>query len=102
MPFISIIPEITVHFPRFLGNSYLEHPVLNFSEQSSNELFVSVKTTSTNGTVLYSASDRGDFIHLFIEEAVLKYQLSCGRTSVLTIDTQIRVNTDILVNVEIM
>ena len=94
--------EISVHFPRFFGNSYLEHPALDFTKEDRNELYVSFKTTSTDGTILYSASQSEDFLQMFVESGVLKYQMSCGRTSVLTLDTRITVNTDNLISVNIL
>ena len=80
--------EIAVYFPKFTGNSYLEHYMPDISETGTIDLYVTFKTDFESGTILYSSSPDQNFLHLFIENSMLKYQLSCGGGSVFVVDTQ--------------
>ena len=93
--------EVTVYFSAFNGESYIEHPVMDFSSTSTNSFYVSFKTTAHMGTVLYSAASSGEFIHLFVDDGNLKYQASCGERNVLFIASRIRVNHDNLTTVDV-
>lgn len=98
---VLYVTEKGISFPEFLGNSYLQHPNLDFSERKSNDLYLSFKTRSQDGSLLYSHGPGNDFIHLFIADGYLRYQASCGPTNVLFVDTRVRVNRDTLVSVSV-
>ena len=66
--------EIVVFFPHFSGNSYLQYNSIDLGGPSS-DLYLTFKTSELDGTLLYSADESGRFIHLFIEEGNLKFQM---------------------------
>eukprot|EP00057_Strongylocentrotus_purpuratus_P020882 XP_011675356.1 PREDICTED: protein eyes shut homolog [Strongylocentrotus purpuratus] len=91
--------ERAVHFPSFSGNSFLEYAPLDWSSSSSNSIFITIKTSTTEGSVLLSASDSDEFIHLFIQGGRLVYQMSCGLGQIVRVESSVVVATDELVEV---
>ncbi|KAK2176597.1 hypothetical protein NP493_653g01053 [Ridgeia piscesae] len=93
--------EISVYFPRFHGNSYLEHDLHDVDTTVTLDLYLSFKTTSNNGTLLFSEDEYSGFFYVFIKNGMVQLQLSCTRVNVLFIDTQTSVNNGSLTIVTI-
>ncbi|XP_071493021.1 uncharacterized protein [Diadema antillarum] len=92
--------ERALHFPSFNGSSYLEHAPLDWSTTSENSLFITIKTSATEGTVLFAANQQAaEFIHLFISDGRLVYEMSCGLGQTLRVESSVSVATDELVEV---
>ncbi|XP_070534046.1 protein eyes shut homolog [Ptychodera flava] len=95
--------DVAIHFPAFNGNSYLEHSGLEFSSELTNEIYVTFKTVATEGTIIYSAQSpanpTSNFIHLYIFNGVLNYQLNCGIGQIMTVNTLAFVSNDELIEV---
>ncbi|KAM7385717.1 hypothetical protein PAMP_001779 [Pampus punctatissimus] len=91
--------DTTVYIPAFDGTSYLELQPLAFILQSSGAsnnlpaavkdttviLYLTVKTRSTQGTILYTQEQNfGDhFLHVFLQDGSPVAKLSCGGSHVL-------------------
>ncbi|KAM7408877.1 hypothetical protein PAMA_002548 [Pampus argenteus] len=91
--------DTTVYIPAFDGTSYLELQSLAFLLQSSGAsnnlpaavkdttviLYLTVKTRSTQGTILYTREQNfGDnFLHVFLEDGSPVAELGCGGSHVL-------------------
>ncbi|XP_072042477.1 protein eyes shut homolog isoform X1 [Amphiura filiformis] len=95
--------ELAVSFPAFNGNSYLTHQAVDFSQSTTNRLYLSVKTPSTDGTLAYSVSNPSnpvsDFLHLFLDDGFVVYEFSCGLGDVFRVRSTLRVNTDELITI---
>ncbi|KAM6923263.1 protein eyes shut homolog [Lycodopsis pacificus] len=91
--------DTTVYIPSFDGTSYLEllpfSSILQLSGTSDNlpatvkdttvTLYLTVKTRSTQGTILYTQQQNfGDqFLHVFLEDGIPVAELGCGGSHVL-------------------
>jgi len=65
------------------------------------DLYLSFKTTSNNGTLLFSEDEYSGFFYVFIKNGMVQLLLSCTRVNVLFIDTQTSVNNGSLTIVTI-
>uniref|UniRef100_A0A672IFL9 Protein eyes shut homolog n=1 Tax=Salarias fasciatus TaxID=181472 RepID=A0A672IFL9_SALFA len=102
--------DSTVYIPSFDGTSYLELQPLAFllqrSGDSSNQraavkdravfLSLTVKTRSTQGTILYTQEQNfGDqFLHVFLQDGSPVAQLGCGGSHVLNAAAAQNINND--------
>ncbi|XP_035982290.1 protein eyes shut homolog isoform X2 [Fundulus heteroclitus] len=89
--------DTTVYIPSFDGSSYLTLKPLAFLPQPLNDsssrpttaeeitFYLTVKTTSTQGTILFTQEQNfGDqFLHVFLEDGSPIAQLGCGGATVL-------------------
>uniref|UniRef100_F6SBC5 Eyes shut homolog n=1 Tax=Callithrix jacchus TaxID=9483 RepID=F6SBC5_CALJA len=95
-------------FPSFNGNSYLELPFLNsVLEKEHNRtvtIYLTIKTNSLNGTVLYSnGNDFGkQFLHLFLVEGRPSVKYGCGNSqNILTVSANYSINTNAFIPITI-
>lgn len=92
--------ERALHFPSFSGDSYLEYAPLDWSTASANSVFLTLKNLATEGSVLYAANQlSNEFVHLFIQDGRLVYEMSCGLGQVLRVESTVGIATDQLVEV---
>ena len=93
--------EISVYFPRFHGDSYLEHDLHDLDSAETLDLYLTFKTTSDNGTLLFSEDGNHGLLYLFLKDGTMQFQLSCTHLNVLFIDTHTLVNSGNLTIVSI-
>ncbi|KAM9364956.1 protein eyes shut homolog [Pholidichthys leucotaenia] len=102
--------DVAVHIPSFDGTSYLElwplTSLLRPSGDNSNQpatvkesvlfLFLTLKTGSTQGTILYTQSQNfGDqFLHVFLQDGSPVARLGCGGTHVLSVAADQNINNN--------
>ncbi|XP_053732042.1 protein eyes shut homolog [Synchiropus splendidus] len=102
--------ESTVFIPFFDGTSFLElQPLASFlhsTDPGVNQpptvkdspvvLYLTVKTRSTQGTVLYSQEQNfgSSFLHVFLQDGSLVAQLGCNSSRVLTVASIQSINTN--------
>ncbi|KAM6082169.1 protein eyes shut homolog [Chlamydotis macqueenii] len=106
--------DTALFFPSFTGNSYLELPSpTSVSEtraasgqETSNPttLYLTVKTTALNGTILYS-DERNfgeQFLHLYLVEGRPTVRFSCGNSqNILTVSVNESISKGILIPITI-
>ncbi|XP_023778194.1 protein eyes shut homolog [Cyanistes caeruleus] len=106
--------DIALFFPSFTGNSYLELPSLTSvsdtrtasGQETSNltTLYLTVKTTALNGTILYTGERNfgEQFLHLYLVEGRPTVRLGCGNSqNILTISLNQSVSKGALVPITI-
>uniref|UniRef100_A0AAQ5Z5T4 Protein eyes shut homolog n=1 Tax=Amphiprion ocellaris TaxID=80972 RepID=A0AAQ5Z5T4_AMPOC len=102
--------DTTVYIPLFDGTSYLELQPLAFLLQPSGDsnnrpatvkdttvfLYLTVKTRSTQGTILYTQEQNfGDqFLHVFLQDGCPVAKLGCGGSRVLNAATNQNINNN--------
>lgn len=95
------ISEIAIHFPSFSGNSYLIHRGLTIID-SNLEISVLVKTTHPFGTLVYSNSTTSPvFFHLYVDDGLLKLQMSCDGRRMLEVESRVNVSGGQLTEIEV-
>ncbi|XP_053794413.1 protein eyes shut homolog [Vidua chalybeata] len=106
--------DIALFFPSFTGNSYLELPSLTSvsdtrtaSEQETSNLttlYLTVKTTALNGTILYTGERNfgEQFLHLYLVEGRPTVRLGCGNSqNILTVSLNQSISKGMLVPITI-
>nr|XP_020637441.1 protein eyes shut homolog [Pogona vitticeps] len=105
--------DTTLFFPSFSANSYLELPSLSFlaeggfatgQEQNRMTIYLTVKTSALNGTLLYTSDehDGENFLHLYLVDGRPTAQFGCGTsTNVLTVTSSRSISRDTLLPITI-
>ncbi|XP_038656647.1 protein eyes shut homolog isoform X3 [Scyliorhinus canicula] len=112
--------DITLFFPSFNGNAYIELPSLttilrrdtgidtgiDIGTRGDTEvmMYLTIKTASSTGTILYSAEENfgSRFLHLFLLDGKPTVKLGCGRTQeALMVSANQRINVDQLTSVTV-
>uniref|UniRef100_A0A7N8WRN9 Eyes shut homolog n=1 Tax=Mastacembelus armatus TaxID=205130 RepID=A0A7N8WRN9_9TELE len=109
--------DTTVYIPSFDGTSYLELQPLGFLLQPSAAtnnlpatvkdttviLYLTVKTISTQGTILYTQEQNfGDlFLHVFLQDGSPVAELGCGGSRVLNAATGQNINNNRWISITI-
>ncbi|XP_021531834.2 LOW QUALITY PROTEIN: protein eyes shut homolog [Aotus nancymaae] len=100
--------DASLFFPSFNGNSYLELPFLKFVlEKEHNEtvtIYLTIKTNSLNGTILYSNGNNfgKQFLHLFLVEGRPSVKYGCGNSqNILTVSANYSINTNAFIPITI-
>ncbi|KAM7027961.1 protein eyes shut homolog [Passerculus sandwichensis] len=106
--------DIALFFPSFTGNSYLELPSLTSvsdtrtasGQETSNvtTLYLTVKTTALNGTILYTGERNfgEQFLHLYLVEGRPTVRLGCGNSqNILTVSLNQSVSKGVLVPITV-
>uniref|UniRef100_A0A7N6AEQ0 Protein eyes shut homolog n=1 Tax=Anabas testudineus TaxID=64144 RepID=A0A7N6AEQ0_ANATE len=91
--------DTTVYIPSFDGTSYLElQPLLQPSsvKDTAVALYLTVKTRSTQGTILYTQEQNfGDrFLHVFLQDGSPVARLGCGGSFVLNAAADQNINNN--------
>ncbi|XP_054654555.1 protein eyes shut homolog isoform X4 [Dunckerocampus dactyliophorus] len=102
--------DTKVYIPSFDGTSYLELQPLAFILQSSDDsnnvprtvkdtaviLHLTMKTRSTQGTILYTQEQNfgGAFLHVFLQDGSPVAELGCGAKRVLHVEASQTINNN--------
>ncbi|XP_068613126.1 protein eyes shut homolog [Brachionichthys hirsutus] len=102
--------DITIYIPSFDGTSYLElHPLASFlrpsdasnnrptaSEDASVILYLTVKTRSTQGTILYTHEENvgHQFLHVFLQDGSPVAKLGCADSQSLNAAVVEKINNN--------
>ncbi|XP_034292564.1 protein eyes shut homolog [Pantherophis guttatus] len=101
--------DTTLFFPSFSGNSYLELPSLSSlledrfasgQERNKVTIYLTVKTTALNGTLLYANDEFSEehFLHLYLMNGKPTARFGCGPSpNILTVTANHSINRDVLV-----
>jgi hypothetical protein len=94
---LSILEKL-IYYPAFIGSSYLELTPPDISSDQSNEIYVSIKTTQMDATILYSANREANykqaaFMRLYLSNGKLRYIFSCDGAMNGVVETDMTVNT---------
>ncbi|KAM9297917.1 protein eyes shut homolog [Morus bassanus] len=106
--------DTALFFPSFTGNSYLELPSLTSVSETRTAsgqetgnlttLYLTVKTTALNGTILYS-DERNfgeQFLHLYLVEGRPTVRFSCGNSqNILTVSINQSINKGVPIPITI-
>ncbi|XP_064304639.1 protein eyes shut homolog [Phalacrocorax carbo] len=106
--------DTALFFPSFTGNSYLELPSLTSVSETRTAsgqethnlttLYLTVKTTALNGTILYT-SERNfgeQFLHLYLVEGRPTVRFSCGNSqNILTVSVNQSINKGVPIPITI-
>ena len=102
IPLPFFFSELLLYYPYFHGQSFLTFGFNGFFSTMANELFLNIKSTQSDGTVLISTADQNigarsifelSFVHLYIKDGMLGYRFSCDGLIFSSIDTGEFVNT---------
>ncbi|XP_062981542.1 protein eyes shut homolog [Elgaria multicarinata webbii] len=105
--------DTTLFFPSFSVNSYLALPSLTSmsgarfatgQEQNRMMIYLTVKTTALNGTLLYTSDEHtGEhFLHLYLADGKPTARLGCGASrDILTVTVNHSISRDALVPITI-
>ncbi|XP_026520898.1 protein eyes shut homolog [Notechis scutatus] len=101
--------DTTLFFPSFSGNSYLELPSLSSlsedrfasgKERNKVTIYLTVKTTALNGTLLYARDEFAEehFLHLYLVNGKPTARFGCGPSpNILIVSANHSINWDALV-----
>uniref|UniRef100_A0A8B9NZ42 Protein eyes shut n=1 Tax=Apteryx owenii TaxID=8824 RepID=A0A8B9NZ42_APTOW len=106
--------DAALFFPSFSGNSYLELPSLIYVSEtrtasgqetgSLTTLYLTVKTTALNGTILYTGEKNfgEQFLHLYVVEGRPTVRFSCGQSqNILTVSINQSISSGVLIPITI-
>ncbi|XP_070440011.1 protein eyes shut homolog [Equus przewalskii] len=101
-------------FPSFNGNSYLELPFFKTLDELKSVLekehnrivtiYLTIKTNTLNGTILYSSEKNfgQQFLHLFLLEGRPTVKYGCGNSqNILTLSANYSINTNVFIPITI-
>ncbi|XP_022249118.1 protein eyes shut homolog [Limulus polyphemus] len=96
--------EVTVHIPHFGGNSFLQHEFRSRRFQQGLNIDVSFRTTTSDGLILYSQAidSSGAFVQLVLSDGMLKFSFSCGKQTMVFVQSHQKVNSAYIVNINII
>ncbi|CAM4531820.1 unnamed protein product [Lepidochelys kempii] len=106
--------DTALFFPSFSGNSYLELPSVTSVSESQialgqepnriTSIYLTVKTTVLNGTILYSDEKNfgEQFLHLYLEEGRPTVRFGCGNSqNILAVSVNQSVSKDVLLSITV-
>ncbi|XP_059971085.1 protein eyes shut homolog [Mesoplodon densirostris] len=94
-------------FPSFNGNSYLELPFCTTLRKEHNRIvniYLTIKTSTLNGTILYSNEKNSgqQFLHLFLVEGKPTVNYRCGNSqNILTLSANYSINRNAFIPITI-
>ncbi|PIK58138.1 putative fibrillin-2 [Apostichopus japonicus] len=95
--------ELTIFFPSFDGEAYLEHAPIGFAGYPTNEVFVTLVSRSNSGLILFSesipTSSSDDYFYLYLSDWKVTAEISCGFGQILRVQSEVVIDPNVHVEV---
>ncbi|KAJ8020449.1 Protein eyes shut-like [Holothuria leucospilota] len=89
--------ELTIFFPSFRGDSFLQHDLLGFAGLPSNDIFIQFIPQSSSGLLLFSEAipiSSTDYLHLYLRDWRVIVEISCGFGQILRVESDVVITAD--------